>query len=196
MSDETPIPDPLEGVTDPVSDPPLTDTKAPEKATEGDPKNADPKESVEYVFKDAPEGYDVEGLKAFAKENGISPAAAQKLLDRDLSARAKAQEFREQAKKEGIASILNDKELGGEHLEKTKVNVKTAWDSLSRPMRETIEKRGMRQDPDMIRLLNEIGSKARAPATPPGGSPPEPQQKNLNAMDRLQGIYAKPANTP
>jgi hypothetical protein len=123
-----------------------------------------PKEDVKYELK-APEGASMdasalEGYVSFAKENGLTPAQAQKLLDRDVAAKKQADDAMwEQVRKtdadnlKGIQTAWGDK--FGENAEK----VKRAFDYVDPDgsLRKDMERVGVAHHRPLVEAFLKVG---------------------------------------
>lgn len=187
MTEPTPIPAVAPSASPEATQPaPIISPDAP---TPGDALKApDPVAApeVKYEFK-APEGYDTKSLEAFAKEAKIAPEAAQKILDREVAAKAAAekaqeQEFKNLSEKVWPNEIYNDPKLGGPNIEKTRLNVMKAWQEVPKEVRDEITTSGFHTNPLLIRLLNHFGQMTkedRMAGPPTNQSPPSKSSSGL-----------------
>ena len=109
----------------------------------------------------------VEGVKAFAKANGLSQEVAQKAVDhtnavlvaeRARQAEANLESFQTLVLETWPAEIKADKEFGGEHYDATIVECKRAADKFCTPAeREILNKTGWGNHPLLIRMMARVG---------------------------------------
>lgn len=144
----------------------LTSGKAPEAAKPEATKEPAAPAEAKYEFKDVPADYDVKALEAFAKENKISPEAAQKLVARDL-ANTKAFQDRISAQMKDlmenkwVEELKSDKALGGANFDKSVETARRAIDALSPELREGIDKAQLGNHPVLFKIMHHFGSKMR-----------------------------------
>jgi hypothetical protein len=116
----------------------------------------------------------VDQFKAFAKENGLTQAQAQKILERQHSqfkdAIAKSESDRKSEFEGWVKSIKEDKVLGGENLSANMEIAKRGFDRFATPeLRKLLNDSGYGSHPDIVRLFFAIG-KAAADDKSGGGS--------------------------
>lgn len=127
---------------------------------DGDKPQAAPEK---YEFK-APEGreFDTEIINTFsdvAKELNLPQDAAQKMLDKvaPIIEQRQVQQI-EAVRKEWAQTSIVDKEFGGEKLNENLSVAKKALDQFGTPqLRELLEKSGLGNHPEMIRLMYRAG---------------------------------------
>lgn len=136
------------------------------KATEAKP--GDDKKPAPIELK-LPEGaqYDaaeLEGLKKFATDSGLSGEAAQKLLEFDLAregARATAAQAAAAAQEEAWAKqVMADKELGGEKWAETQQHIARARAHFGAPVESAqkfLKHVGLITHPVVVKLFAELG---------------------------------------
>jgi hypothetical protein len=131
-----------------------------------DQKQGETKEEIKIELK-IPEGSlltqaEVDEIASFAKEQGLSQEAAQKLLDREHSAidnfkNTQLQQF-EQKREEWWKAVESDKELGGDNFKQTAENAKRALDKFApESLKKFLAESPYGNHPDLIRLFNNIG---------------------------------------
>jgi hypothetical protein len=118
----------------------------------------------------------VERTTAFAKAEGLSPEAAQKVLEltntevanfRD----AKTAEFETLSRVTWVKEIEADPELGGKNLPETKVALKAAADRFLTPEdRAQLDASGFGNHPMLVRMFARIGKAIRDDGFVQGGS--------------------------
>jgi hypothetical protein len=155
----------------PNGDPPADGESegAPEKdSEEGQSKSekAEPKED-EGSFDDLALGENsplseehVEGIVELAVANDLSPKQAQALLDRD-EARAVVADENWSATVEGWESDFRaDKDFGGEHLDTSVANARTAMSKFGPPgFIEALNQSGFGNNPDLLRFAANVGAR-------------------------------------
>lgn len=124
------------------------------------------KDAVKYDLK-IPEGSHltqaaVDEIASFAKEQGLSQEAAQKLLAREHQAvdqfkQTQLQQF-EQKREEWWQAVQSDKELGGDNFKQTAENAKRALDRFAPDsLKDFLAKSPYSNHPDLVRLFANIG---------------------------------------
>lgn len=125
-----------------------------------------PKEEVKYDLK-IPEGSTltkeaVDEIASFAKEQGLSQEAAQKLVERQHSVvdqfkENQLQQF-EQKREEWWKEIESDKELGGDNFKQTAEYSKRALDKFAPDtLKKFLAESPYGNHPDLVRLFANIG---------------------------------------
>ena len=175
-------------ITDAAPEPLIKVEKTPEDALKTPETAAPATPEVKYEFK-APEGFDVKELEAFAREHKLPPAAAQKVLEREVAAQQKVvvrqeAEFKELTEKIWPAEIYNDKELGGANIDKTRASVMKAWNEVPKAVRDEITKVGFHTNPLLVKLLNHFGQMTKEDriAGPNNPAPPSKSRPSLEAQ--------------
>lgn len=161
----TPDAPPLETTTTPIA---TGDTPAAKTSVLA-PKPDAPE--IKYDLK-APEGVnldpkDLEGIAAFAKDNKLSPEAAQKILERDISMRGEYSKQFEAAKTKQIddwsGALEADKDFGGakydENIAIASKGLHTLIEKKIVPaeFKQMLEKSGLYAEPNIVRILHHIG---------------------------------------
>jgi hypothetical protein len=129
-------------------------------------KQSENKEEVKLDLK-APQGSHltqaaVDEIVSFAKEQGLSQEAAQKLLDREHNAvegykQTQLQQF-EQMRDEWWNAVQSDKELGGDNFKQTAEHARRAMDKFAPEGLKTFLKDSPYSNhPDLVRLFANIG---------------------------------------
>lgn len=116
-------------------------------------------------------------IEAYAKDNKLTNQQAQDLLNKEHEVVSKfhtnqISQF-EQTKEKWRQEIVNDKEFGGENFNR---NVEYAHRALnqygSQSLKEQLEKTGLGNHPDLVKMLSNIGkAMAEDRLIKPGGSP-------------------------
>jgi len=139
-----------------------------EKSTEAqsDQKQGESKEEVKLELKLPEESHltqaEVDEIASFAKEQGLSQEAAQKLLDREHSAIGKykdtqLQQF-EQLGQEWRKAVESDPAIGGDNLKATAENAKRALDKFApESLKKFLNESPYGNHPDLVRLFANIG---------------------------------------
>ncbi len=120
-----------------------------------------------YALK-APEGVEVakatiDEVTAFAKEHKIAPEVAQKLLEREASARTAITEsaqaaLRETAEKVWPEQCKADKEIGGAKFVENMAHAKAAIDGLGSPeLKKALNETGLGNHPELVRFCVKVG---------------------------------------
>lgn len=133
-----------------------------------DPAKEAPKPEPVYDLK-APEGYqgDVKAFADFAKAEGISPAAAQKLLEREAGQAKAIQEaavaqMRELSRTAWVEQVKADKEIGGERFA---TSVETAKRFIGKfgsdALKKALDDSGLGNHPELIRTFARAGAAMR-----------------------------------
>lgn len=127
-------------------------------------------EPVKYEFK-LPEtstldAEDLKGIEAFARENGLSPAAAQKFAEREAAREAEMiggmKAEMESLSTAWLKSVEADKDLGGANLKVTTENAQRAMAQLATPaLRQYLADSRLGNHPELVRLFARIGSMIR-----------------------------------
>jgi hypothetical protein len=105
---------------------------------------------------------EVDEIVSFAKEQGLSQEAAQKLLEREHNAVDKfktdnMKQF-EQKREEWWKEVESDKELGGDNFKQTAENARRALEKFApESLRKFLADSPYGNHPDLIRLFNNIG---------------------------------------
>lgn len=107
---------------------------------------------------------DAEEVKSFAKENGLTKEAAQKLLDARASiisnVKIKEQENLKQQAKVWLEQTKSDKEVGGELFDSSISLAKNALDQFASPaFRKTLNDTGLGNHPEVVKIFARIGKK-------------------------------------
>lgn len=136
----TPAPNPTESVATPLSETPektgTTNTEAAaggsllEDKQEAAPESKPP-EKYELKVPDGLEPEYADQIASFAREQGLSEAAAQAMLERDAQliahAREEQQRLIEQQSEQWISNLKTDKEFGGERYNETVELARRVW---------------------------------------------------------------------
>lgn len=128
---------------------------------------------VSYEFK-MPEGVELDKALAdeftpLAKEAGLKPEQAQKMVDLYAKAQQKQAEAYAEAQAKWVDEVKGDKEIGGEKLPETLANAKRALDFIGDPaLKELLNSTGFGNHPVLVRAFNKIG-KQLAPDNFVGG---------------------------
>lgn len=147
-----------------------------EKSEPGEYQLAKPKESK---LTDA----DMERIESYAKDQGLSKEAAEKLVQSESEARdsyfeSLQAEHREQVK-QWVDDVRADKELGGENFGKTAELAKSVVDRFgTEKFREDLNTSGYGNHPEVVRIFARIG-KAMAPDTIVKENNPSTGQRSL-----------------
>lgn len=146
-------------------------TTPPALGADGKPVTTPPPAEVVYDLK-APEGVQVEKahldeIAAYAKENGLTPAVAQKQLERELGLRtsitAKVTEqataaLRNTSEKVWPDQVKADKELGGAAFAENMATAKRAIDRFGSPaLKQALNETGLGNHPELVRFCVAIG---------------------------------------
>lgn len=120
-----------------------------------------------YDFK-MPEGMEVDaelvtGLEAFATENKLSGAEAQKIADMGISLLSKQQELREtqfnEIKAGWLESAKTDKEIGADVSKGKESLAARAFNTIATPeMKELVDHYGIGNHPEMLRMFYRLSS--------------------------------------
>lgn len=142
-----------------------------EKSGEGKPQAEKPESAKSVV----PEKYELklpdgsplesaylEKIASYAKEQGLSQEAAQKLLERDSSLltdyRQRQTESLDQMRAQWLESSKADKEIGGDALPKNVELAKRVVDRFgTESFKKAINETGYGDHPELVRLLSKIG---------------------------------------
>jgi hypothetical protein len=133
--------------------------------SDGKPDQGAP--AVEYDLK-GPEGVElpaayVEGLTALAKEHGLTPKAAQALLDRDVAGAQAAQAAQRAAWTEQVATWRGEVEkhpkLGGEHFARTVADARRALALAPPELHTALRESGYGNHPLLVAWAAAIGAK-------------------------------------
>jgi hypothetical protein len=119
-----------------------------------------------YEFKDAPEGYDVKALEAFAKEHKLAPEVAQKVLERESSVQKSLVDklqanFQEMATTKWVEELKSDPVIGGKNWDASVAQARRANDLLSPETRKSISEAKLSNNPILFRALLDIGAKLK-----------------------------------
>lgn len=137
---------------------------------------------VEYNLK-APEGFDAAGLPKIAevaKNWGLTPENAQKLLDQTHAAQIKAKADTEAAlakqKQEWVDAVKADPVIGGEKFDATIARAMKVVGELDQKIapgiKQLLESSGYGDHPVVVRLFAYLGEKNREDSfSTPGGAP-------------------------
>lgn len=109
---------------------------------------------------------EVDEIVSFAKEQGLSQEAAQKLLEREHGAvdKFKTENMKqfEQKREEWWKEVESDKELGGDNFKQTAENARRALEKFApESLRNFLAESPYGNHPDLIRLFNNIGKAMR-----------------------------------
>lgn len=132
------------------------------------------------------DGEQLKGYRALAKEIGLKPEHAQKLLDfhlGNLSAQTKAQEEERAGWRKALEA---DKEIGGANLEKNQALAAKAMQKFATPeFKEFLEKSGMGDHPEMARMFIKLGQalgEDSVAGAATSGAGPNTEEATLRAM--------------
>lgn len=172
------------------------------------------KEDVKYEFK-APEGVTLdkptlEKFEALAREVGITPEQAQKLVDfeaaRTIASKEAAEAELKAMNEANQKAIEQDKELGGANLEATKLSVGRAYNTIAnalpkeaRDAMDTMLNTFLGNDKNFVRFLLEIDRKFIREDAPSmdDTNTSAPQKKNLKGLsiyDALKAVRSSEEN--
>jgi hypothetical protein len=177
-----------------------TDTKEQSGQPEQKPAKADEKPTVPAVFElKAPEGSTlnakhIEGLVEFAKANGLTPAAAQKALERDVAilaahSEANVKDWYERQVPAFQKEIKDDKEIGGGKYAETDRLATLAISRFGPPgMLKQLQDSGFAYEPSFVRLMRNVGAALSEPGRLEGGVAPSQGQ------DKLKNLYNNPTS--
>lgn len=129
------------------------------------------------------------GLAPVLYEIAASQEEAQLLLDHALTADANAQQLRSEAWDTQLADwekeLKADREVGGDHFEKSKGLVSTALDKIGgQEVRSIFEESGLINNPVMFKFLHKLGTYTKEDV--PGGNLGNNQTREL---DRVELMY-------
>lgn len=133
---------------------------ADSKGEESTAENQQPE--VEYSFT-LPEGYTADEelageLKALAKENNLSPEAAQKVADLGIKMQQKQAEAWQKTQDAWVAEVMADKEIGGDKLDANIALGKRALETFGGPeLKDLLDSTGFGNNPAIIRAFVKIG---------------------------------------
>ncbi len=104
----------------------------------------------------------IDEIVSYAKDQGLSNEAAQKILDRESGAVAKHMEAKEkefeEIRKDWEGKVKADKELGGENLERSAEISQRVVDRFgSKEFKTLLEDTGWGNNPEVIRIFKRIG---------------------------------------
>lgn len=143
-----------------------SDKESEEKSDDEKKADEDSKDDVEYKLK-SPENSrlgdaDMERIASFAKEQGLSKEAAQKLVDQESEAReAFFNDLQSQHKEmvqQWVSDIKGDKEIGGDNFNKSVELAKRAVDKFGTDkFKEDLDKSGYGNHPEVVRTFSRIG---------------------------------------
>jgi hypothetical protein len=117
---------------------------------------------VDYSFT-LPEGYTADEelageLKALAKENKLSPEAAQKVADLGVKMQMKQAEAWQKTQDAWVEEVKADKEIGGEKLDANIALGKRALETFGgQDLKDLLESTGFGNNPAIIRAFVKIG---------------------------------------
>lgn len=133
------------------------------------------------------DGTYLEQTKQLAKDLGLTPEAAQKLVERDNAltqgmTQQQVAKWNEQVTQwEG--AVKSDKEIGGNHFQASVTDARTALDKFGTPeFKAMLNQSGYGNHPELIRLLSRVGKAMREDrmvTTPSSGS----AQKEKSMVD-------------
>lgn len=101
-------------------------------------------------------------IASFAKENGLTPQQAQKILDRDQAyfegQKKAAEEGFNQQLDSWVKQVQEDKALGGEKFAENMETAKRGFEKFSTPaLKEILNKSGYGSHPEVVRMFYAIG---------------------------------------
>lgn len=159
----------------PVDEKKVDDGKQPEvKKDEAPPEK--------YEFKDVPEGFDAAAYEKWAKDNGLSPKAAQAAITRELEAvngfeKYLNDKYENLTKKEWVAQIKNDPELGGPKFDESKAQAGRAWDTVPAALRKAVADANLTNNPILFKLAHHFGSRLKEDTMVRGNQATEPMSR-------------------
>lgn len=150
---------------------------APAQATDA---QAQQQAEVVYDLK-LPEGSSLdatylEHAKSTAKELGLTPEAAQKLVERDSAMQSKFMEAKQaewtQHVTQWAEQVKADKEIGGERFNAAITDARTALDRFGTPeFKQMLNQSGYGNHPELIRMMSKIGAAMREDKVVQGNQP-------------------------
>lgn len=155
---------------------------------------------VSYDTLTLPEGASLnpahlEQVKVLAKDLGLSPEAAQKLIERDNMVQKdwmKGHQDTWSAEVSGWKKqIETDKDFGGEKLPATIANARQALGKFGSPeFTSMLEKTGYGNHPELIKMLSKIGASMKEDqmAGRSAGSPSATTDKALQLYPSMKGL--------
>lgn len=157
-----PAPAPVDGTNPPA---PAAPAKPAEPAAAAPPKPDD--KSGDTIDLKLPEGSklqaaDLEQIKSFAKEHGLSKESAQALLDRESAAVIQREQFvMDQMAVQSDAwkqELIGDKDFGGEKANETAQLAHTVAKSFGdQGFVDELDRTGMGNHPGLVKMLARIG---------------------------------------
>jgi len=132
----------------------------------GNTEDDESKEEVEYDLALSEESLleekAVEGIKTFAKENGLSNEVAQNILTKQEEAVSKWSEAQNEAYEIQLGQwrdeVINDKVIGGDNLTATSENAKRATERFgSEEFANILRETGYGDHPEVVKFLSAIG---------------------------------------
>ncbi len=162
-----PVPEPATPPAPPAPSEPGKETPKPE--------SKDGKQGTDGQARVVPETYDlklpdgsplnakaIEEVSAFAKEKKLTQDEAQAVLERESARLASyvdaERETLAQKQKEWVETIKNDKELGGEGMNKTIEMAKRVVDRYgSDSLKKALNDSGLGNHPELVRFVSRIG---------------------------------------
>jgi hypothetical protein len=185
MADQI-LADPQASPTNPASTDPNAAAAAP-AAQSAQATQQSQQAEVQYNLT-APEGalFDqthLEQFKQTAKELGLTPEAAQKLVERDNQLLSgfidrNKQDWQAQTSK-WADEVKADKELGGEHFNATVTSARAALDRFATPQfKQMLAESGYGNHPELVRLFAKVGAAMKEDRMVSTGAPPA-QKKSM-----------------
>jgi hypothetical protein len=154
-----------------------SETAETAQAEESDAPVQETKQAPEKYEFQSPEGqeFDTDVLGAYedvARELDLSQEAAQKILDKVAPALAEQQtKHVEAVTKQWRESSMSDSEFGGDKMNENLAVAKKALDSFGTPeLRDLLEKSGLGNHPEVIRMLYRTGKAISEDAFVAGGN--------------------------
>lgn len=195
---EAPAPTPSEVMYAKPEDKKQVETKAAveatqEKSTEAqsEQKQGESKEEVKLELKLPEESHltqaEVDEIASFAKEQGLSQEAAQKLLDREHSAIGKYKETQlqqfEQLGQEWRKAVESDPAIGGDNLKATAEHAKRALDKFApESLKKFLNESPYGNHPDLVRLFANIGKAMQDDKMVLAGSQSQPTRSPVEIL--------------
>ena len=164
--------------TPPASNPPAATPPAQPAAT--------PPADIKLT---APAGVSVDeaklkGVAEFAKANGMSQEAAQKMLEREVGLETSFNERMKtqatQAREQWVQSVKTDKELGGTNFNTAIASAQKAVQAFASPeLRKLLNETGMGDHPEVVRLFAKIGNALREDSLVTDAAAPPAKEKPI-----------------
>lgn len=126
----------------------------------------------------------LEQFKGLAKELGLTPEAAQKLVERDNQLLSgfvdKRKEEWGQQTTQWAEQVKADKELGGENFSATVTSARAALDRFASPaFKQMLNETGYGNHPELVRLFSNIGKAMREDSRMAQAGAPPAKEKTM-----------------